>query len=37
MSQLFARVELRGTPGEGIYERLHTHMASLNWSRQISP
>ena len=30
MAQLFARIELRGTPREGVYERLHAHMESLN-------
>jgi len=35
MSQLFARVELRGTPGETIYEKLHAHMESLYWYQTI--
>jgi hypothetical protein len=35
MAQLFARVELRGTPDESVYERLHAHMGSLNWLRTI--
>jgi hypothetical protein len=35
MAQLFARIELRGTPGEAGYERLHAHMESLNWYRTI--
>ena len=35
MAQLFARVELRGTPGEPAYEMLHTYMASLNWYQTI--
>ena len=35
MAQLFARIELRGTPGEPVYERLHAHMESLNWYRMI--
>jgi hypothetical protein len=35
MAQLFAPVELRGTPGEHVYEQLHTYMASLNWLQTI--
>jgi hypothetical protein len=31
MAQLFVRVELRGTPGNDVYEKLNTHMASLFW------
>lgn len=36
MSQLFARIELRGTPGEDVYEELHEYMKSRNWSQQIT-
>jgi len=36
MAQLFARIELRGTPGEDVYESLHAHLAALNWSRTIT-
>src|SRR5580698_6409821 len=35
MAQLFARIELRGSPGESVYERLHAHMESLNWYRAV--
>jgi hypothetical protein len=35
MAQLFARIELRGTPGEPVHERLHAYMASLNWYQTI--
>ena len=35
-SQLFARVELRGTPGEDIYNRLHAYMAGKNWYQSIN-
>lgn len=36
MSQLFARVELRGTPGEDVYKRLHDFMHGNNWFQQIA-
>ena len=36
MSQLFARVELRGTPGEEVYERLHAFMHGNNWFQVIA-
>jgi hypothetical protein len=36
LSQLFARVELRGSPGEDVYERLHEYMESLYWYRTIA-
>jgi hypothetical protein len=36
MIQLFARVELRGTPSAEIYQRLHNHMLTLNWYTHIS-
>jgi hypothetical protein len=36
MAQLFARVELRGTPGEDVYQRLHAYMESLFWYRSIT-
>jgi hypothetical protein len=35
MSTLFARVELRGTPAEDTYEKLHAHLAALNWFRSL--
>jgi hypothetical protein len=35
MALLFARIELRGTPGEPVYQQLHAYMASLNWLRTI--
>ena len=35
MSVLFARVELRGTPSEGIYEKLHAHMKGLHWYQNL--
>jgi hypothetical protein len=35
MAQLFARVELRGTPGEAVYEKLHAHLEKLYWYRWI--
>lgn len=35
MVTLFARVELRGTPTEAIYEKLHAHMRSLNWYQNL--
>jgi hypothetical protein len=36
MAQLFARVELRGTPGEETYQKLHQYMFSKNWFQQIN-
>ena len=36
MSQLFARVELRGKPTEEVYQQLHDYMESLNWFRTIT-
>jgi hypothetical protein len=36
MSLLFARIELRGTPGDEIYSRLHAFMESRNWLRTIT-
>lgn len=36
MSQLFARVELLGTPTESVYEKLHATMENLHWYRQIN-
>jgi hypothetical protein len=36
MSQLFARIELRGNPSLEVYQRLHDYMESLNWLRTIS-
>jgi hypothetical protein len=35
MAQLFARVELRGTPDLDAYEMLHAHMSSRYWHRTI--
>jgi hypothetical protein len=35
MPVLFARVELRGTPTEATYEKLHNHMYSLNWYQYL--
>jgi hypothetical protein len=35
MPVLFARVELRGTPTEAVYEKLHAHMKSLNWYQYL--
>lgn len=35
MPVLFARVELRGTPTETVYEKLHAHMKSLNWYQYL--
>jgi hypothetical protein len=31
MSQLFARVDLRGTPREDVYNRLNEYMVSKSW------
>jgi hypothetical protein len=36
MSQLFARIELRGTPGEDSYNQLHTYMRSQNWLQTVT-
>jgi hypothetical protein len=36
MAQLFARVELRGDPGEDVYQRLHAYMESMHWYRNIT-
>ncbi len=36
MSQLFARIELRGTPGEDVYNKLHAYMEAKNWFRTIT-
>jgi hypothetical protein len=36
MSQLFARIELRGTPSEQTYEKLHAYMKSQNWLQDIT-
>jgi hypothetical protein len=36
MSQLFVRVELRGTPGEDVYARLHADMKAKNWRQTIT-
>ncbi len=36
MSQLFARVELLGSPSEEVYEKLHAEMERLNWYRKIN-
>ena len=36
MSQLFARIELRGTPGEDVYNKLHAYMEGKNWLRTIT-
>jgi hypothetical protein len=36
MSQVFVRVELRGTPGEDVYARLHADMKSKNWDQTIT-
>jgi hypothetical protein len=35
MPVLFARVELRGTPSDAIYEKLHSHLRSLNWYQNL--
>jgi hypothetical protein len=35
MPILFARVELRGTPTEATYEKLHAHMFGLNWYQYL--
>jgi hypothetical protein len=35
MPVLFARVELRGTPTEATYEKLHAHMYNLNWYQNL--
>jgi hypothetical protein len=32
---LFARVELRGTPSEAIYHKLHAHLRSLHWYQNL--
>jgi hypothetical protein len=36
MSQLFARIELRGTPNEDVYNKLHAYMEAKNWFRTIT-
>lgn len=36
MTQLFARIELRGSPSQEIYQKLHQYMANLNWLTTIS-
>jgi hypothetical protein len=36
MSLLFARVELRGAPGDDVYQKLHEHMATINWYKEIT-
>jgi hypothetical protein len=36
MAQLFARVELRGSPGEDTYTTLHAYMRSQNWHQTIT-
>jgi hypothetical protein len=36
MPQLFARIELRGRPGDEVYNSLHAYMRSQNWSQQIT-
>jgi len=36
MSQLFARVELLGSPDEKAYEQLHQYMSGMNWYKKIS-
>lgn len=36
MSQLFARVELRGTSGADVYDKLHAYMASKCWYQTIT-
>jgi hypothetical protein len=36
MTVLFARIELRGDPGQDVYEKLHDFMESFNWYRDIS-
>lgn len=36
MAQMFARVELRGTPGDDVYQRLHQYMLNKNWYREIN-
>ena len=33
MAQLFAHVELRGTPSAEVYKNLHGYMLSKNWSQ----
>jgi hypothetical protein len=35
MAVLFARVELRGTPTETVYEKLHAHMKGKNWFQHL--
>jgi hypothetical protein len=35
MAVIFARIELRGTPSEEIYERLHAYMRNLNWYQHL--
>ena len=36
MSLLFARIELRGTPGEDSYNQLHAYMRSRGWLQTIT-
>jgi hypothetical protein len=36
MSQLFDRIELRGTPGEDRYNQLHAYMSSQNRHQTIT-
>jgi hypothetical protein len=36
MPQLFVKVELMGTPGEGDYKKLREYMRSKNWCSAIS-
>jgi hypothetical protein len=35
--QLFARVELRGTPGEATYTALNAYMQSMHWYSVFIP
>lgn len=35
--QLFARVELRGTPGEDTYTALNAYMQSMHWYSVLAP
>ena len=36
MSQVFVRIELRGTPSQDIYRQLHNYMISKNWRQTIT-
>jgi hypothetical protein len=36
MSQLFARIELKGTPTDDVYQRLHKFMLDQRWYQLIN-